>query len=150
MLRPSVPKKEQLDKAFGIIPEKLLPFKCSWDKLIKLKFPEKIGPCNVLFDNARIFNEEQPQAKCSGIPPSNWLLDKSKICSDLISPKEEGMLPLKSFIDMFRDDKDGRCAPISIGMFPLKKLLEISKSSKTKCEGNGTWKGPRQRAIDQM
>ncbi|ESR46074.1 hypothetical protein CICLE_v10004060mg [Citrus x clementina] len=73
-------------------------------------------------------------AKCSGISPVNWLLDKSRIWRRFILPNEEGMLPSKAFIEMLKDIKRGKISPISTGMWPWKLLLETSNSLKCLCE----------------
>jgi hypothetical protein len=48
--------------------------------------------------------------------PDKPLLDKSKTSKRLILLIEEGMLPLKLFLDRFKNTNLGKHAPISMGI----------------------------------
>ena len=74
----------------------------------------------ILFDNLRISKLPQPIMKCIGMVPEKLFSDKSRLHKKPKFPKEEGILPSNSFLDIFKNSKFGKIIPRFVGIGPCK------------------------------
>ncbi|KAK3002590.1 hypothetical protein RJ639_020825 [Escallonia herrerae] len=90
---------EHLDKLFGIVV-----------KLFTSSSKE--------YNSVRYSRERQPIAKLSGMLPDKRLWDRSRCTREAMSPNEEGIAPVKLFLDIVKTLKPGKKVPMSSGMLP--------------------------------